>query len=190
MAEDKIVIRLASPKDANQLLEIYTPYITDTAVTFECDVPTPQEFEKRISRALDRYPYLIAVAGGETVGYAYASILKNRKAYEHSVELSVYVSRDKRGRGVGSMLYSSLEKILVRQNVTNLYACVAYTDRKNDRHLDNSSPAFHERMGFKTVGHFNSCSYKFGKLYDVLWMEKIISDKIGLSFIPFCDLNK
>ena len=186
---DKIIIRLAGLNDAQSLLNIYAPYITDTAVTFECEVPALEEFKKRIAKTLERYPYLVAETGGQIIGYVYASPLKNRRAYDNSAELSVYADKNHKGQGIGRLLYSAVEDILMHQNITNLYACVAYTDRKNDEYLNNSSLAFHERMGFKTVGHFSDCSFKFGRLYDVLWMEKIISANTGRAFVPFSEIK-
>ena len=188
MKSTDITVRTAAPDDARELLEIYAPYVTDTAVTFECTPPSVCDFEKRIKKTLLHYPYLTAVLDGEPVGYAYASALSSREAYSHSAELSVYVRTDKRGLGIGGILYTALEEILKKQNVTNLYACVSFTD-KTDRRLDNRSVEFHKKQGYATVGHFNGCGRKFGKTYDVLWMEKVISDRISEPFIPFSELK-
>lgn len=175
-------------EDAAALLDIYKPYVINTAVTFECTPPSVEEFKNRIMTTLERYPYLAAQKDGKVVGYAYAGPLKGRAAYIHSVELSVYVKSDVRGMGIGGLLYDALEKILAKQNVMNLYACIAYTERK-DAHLNSASCLFHEKRGFKTAGRFNGCGVKFGKRYDVLWMEKIIADKETGSFIPYSDLE-
>ena len=110
-------IRIASPADAARLLEIYRPYVEHTAVSFEYAVPSLPEFEARIARTLQRYPYLIAEDEGGIVGYAYAGAFKEREAYQHGVELSVYVDWNRRGAGVGKRLYAALEQWLAKQNV-------------------------------------------------------------------------
>lgn len=104
------VIRLATPKDAEVLLAIYAPYVRDTAITFEYDVPELPEFRKRIESTLEKYPYLVAERNGIPTGYAYAGPFHPRAAYQHSAELSIYLSQDSRGQGIGKALYRHLEK--------------------------------------------------------------------------------
>ena len=168
-----IEIRSATVNDAARLLEIYAPYVENTAVTIEYTVSSVSEFEGRISNTLKHYPYIAACIDGQPVGYAYAGALKNRAAYAHSVELSVYVRTDCRGRKIGSLLYNRMEKELLLRGITHLYACVAYTE-KEDFHLDNASVRFHLKQGFEAVGHFSGCGIKFCKSYDVIWFQKII----------------
>lgn len=84
-------IRMAEEADAPALLDIYRPYVEQTAITFEYDVPTSAEFARRITATLQRYPYLVAEADGVPVGYAYAAPFKERAAYDWAVETSIYV---------------------------------------------------------------------------------------------------
>lgn len=72
-------------------------------------------------------------------------------------------------------MYEILENILKRQNVLNMYACIACTEQE-DKYLTNASVRFHEKMGFKTAGKFNKCGYKFNNWYDMVWMEKFIGE--------------
>ena len=102
-----ITIRTASPADAGRLLAIYAPYITDTVITFEYDVPTEEQFRQRMAKVQQRYPWLVAEADGEIIGYAYASQFKDRAAYDWAVETSIYVEKDRRHSGVGRLLHSS-----------------------------------------------------------------------------------
>ena len=99
--EYNITIRPAQLADTEKLLEIYAPYVTDTAITFEYDVPSLEEFENRIENTLLMYPYLVCEIDGVIVGYAYAGPFKGRKAYQYSCEVSVYVDDKKHHRGVG-----------------------------------------------------------------------------------------
>lgn len=176
-------IRLAQPGDAEALLNIYAPYVLNTAITFEYTVPSVQEFSGRIQNTLARYPYLVALGEGEILGYAYASSFHTRAAYAWAAETSIYIRQDARGGGLGKALYQHLETILARQGVLNLNACIAYPNP--------DSVAFHERMGFNTVGHFHQCGFKLGRWYDMIWMEKTLGDH-GVPprpFVPFSELS-
>lgn len=175
----EIIIKIADEKDAAELLEIYRPYVEKTAVTFEYDVPDVKEFSQRIKNIKQKYPYIKAVSDGKIVGYAYASVFKDRSAYDWSVETSVYVKEDCKKYGIGSLLYEKLEEILSLQGFLNVNACIAYTE-KQDENLTNDSVYFHKKLGYSLVGEFHKCGYKFGKWYEMVWMEKFIgkhSDK-------------
>lgn len=172
---DNITIRSATPADAEALVAIYAPYVRDTAISYELTPPTPEEFAGRIERTLERYPYLVAERDGAIVGYAYAGPFKPRAAYAASVELSVYVDGTSRGQGVGRTLYDALQHKLATEGVTNFYACIAYPPVE-DEYLTYASVRFHERMGFEIAGHFHGCARKFDRLYDMVWMEKIINN--------------
>ncbi len=175
---DSLVIRMAKASDAEALLDIYAPYVLHTAITFEYEVPSVEEFRQRIARTLERYPYLVAELGGKQVGYAYASPFHERRAYDWAVETSIYMAQDKKGCGYGKILYLALEDILKRQNILNLNACIAYTDEP-DEHLTNDSMCFHEHLGYRLVGRFHQCGYKFDHWYDMIWMEKLIGEHLA-----------
>ena len=172
-----IKIEKVTVADAQEILSIYAPYVTDTAVTYECQVPTVEEFEKRIKNFSSLYPYIKAVYGGRIVGYAYATKFRERKAYERNAEVTVYVQRDMKRLGIGSMLYAELEKSLRDMGILNMNAWVASTQHE-DRYLNGDSIAFHEKMGFSKVGTFRSSGYKFGKWYDMTCMEKHIGEHV------------
>ena len=92
-----IKLRMAVPADAETLLDIYAPYVMETAVSFEYDVPTVDEFRKRIETILKKYPYLVAEVDGEVCGYAYASRFHVRAACEWCAESSIYACRTSYG---------------------------------------------------------------------------------------------
>ena len=118
------LIRLARPDDAAALLEIYAPYVWDTAITFEYTPPSEEEFQRRILSVEERYPYLVAEQHGRIAGYAYASRFKERAAYDWDVETSIYLRMDERHHGLGWLLYEKLEAVLRLQGVVNLHACI------------------------------------------------------------------
>ena len=168
-----ITIRTAVLQDAEALLEIYAPYVVNTAITFEYDVPTVEEFAGRMSNVLRRYPYLVAEVDGELAGYAYTGPFKERAAYDWAVETTVYVKEDMKKHGIGRALYEALEKTLAAQGILNLNACIAFPE-KEDEYLTTDSVKFHKKMGFSEVGRFHKCGCKFGRWYDMVWMEKHI----------------
>lgn len=163
-------------EDAKGLLEIYAPYVKDTAITFEYEVPSVSEFETRIKNISSKFPYIKAVDDdGKILGYAYASTFKGRSAYDWSVEMTVYVRSDKKRVGVGTVLYDALEKSLADMGIINANACIAYLrEGRSDEHLTNDSKYFHEKRGYKLVGTFHDSGYKFGTWYDMIWMEKML----------------
>ena len=168
-------IERASIEDAEELLSIYAPYVRNTAISFEYEVPSLSEFEDRIRNISSDLPYIKAVEAGEILGYAYAGRFKNRKAYDWSAEVTVYVRKDSRRSGIGKLLYSALEDSLKRIGVLNMNACIAVPDG-NDEHLNNDSYNFHLKMGFSPVGTFHNSGYKFNTWYDMIWMEKFIGE--------------
>ena len=159
--------------DAEELLAIYAPYVRDTAVSFEYVVPSVEDFADRILQISAKYPYIKAVEDGKIIGYAYANTFKGRKAYDWSVETTVYVRKDAKRNGTGRRLYECLEQSLMKMGVMNMNACIA-SAKVEDEFLTNDSMYFHSRMGFTEVGRFHNSGYKFGRWYDMIWMEKLI----------------
>ena len=170
-------IRSAAPDDAKRLLEIYAYYVAETAISFECDVPSEAEFRSRIENTLQKYPYLVLEEDGVIQGYAYAGVFKGRAAYDRSCEVSIYVGRDAKKRGYGRKLYEALEERLKSQGMLNMYACVARPVIE-DEYLSGDSEKFHRHLGFSVVGEFHQCACKFGRWYNMVWMEKMIGEHI------------
>ncbi len=188
---DNIKIRTARPEDAPELLKIYAPYVEDTAITFEYTVPTLADFKGRIEHTLKKYPYLVAERDGELLGYAYTGEFKERAAYDWAVETSIYVRQDCKRLGLGRRLYAALEAVSRLQNVLNLYACIAYP-KTEDEYLTRNSVEFHTHLGFKLVGEFHNCAYKFNRWYNMVWMEFPLGDIPSNpgAFIPYPALSR
>ena len=113
----KIRIRPAKPEDAEKLLAIYAPYVEHTAITFEYEVPSVEEFRSRIRHTLEKYPYLVAEEDGELLGYAYVGPFHDRPAYDWAVETSIYVDERNIHKGVGGKLHDALEQVLKIQGI-------------------------------------------------------------------------
>ncbi len=169
-----VTIRNASLSDAEAILTIYAYYVTDTAISFEYTVPSLAEFRRRMERTMERYPYLVAQQDGRILGYCYAGPFVGRAAYGWGAELTVYLDKDAKKCGLGRALYAAMEKRLKAMGVVTMYACIGITDRE-DPYIDTNSADFHGHMGFRQAACFQGCGYKFGRWYDMIWMEKRIA---------------
>ena len=184
-------IRVADVLDAEALLALYAPYVTETAISFETEVPTLAEFRRRITGTLARYPYLVAERDGEILGYAYTGPFVGRAAYDWAAEVSIYVRWGMRGQGVGRALYEALESVSRAQHLINLEACIGVQSCADDEYLTHNIADFHAHMGYRLVGRFERCGYKFGRWYDMIWMEKIIGEHVDdpAPVVPFSKLK-
>ena len=175
---DTVKIREVTANDAETLSNIYEYYVKNTAITFEYDPPSADEFRTRIKKITADYPYICAEKDGKILGYAYASRFRPRAAFLYCAEVSIYIDKSVRKSGIGRMLYEELEKRLKAQGILNLYALIAYpTDRYGeDIHIDTNSYDFHEHMGYVKNAVFHKCGYKFGCWYDLVSMEKMLGN--------------
>jgi len=161
------MIRFATEADIPAILDIYGPYILNTAISFEYSVPTLEEFTERFLGITGQFPWLIWEEEGQILGYAYASLPFGRAAYRWVAASSIYLAPDVQGNGIGTKLYAALEAILAELGYRKTYAIIT---------SDNpGSLRFHEKMGFRFIGEFPDCGVKFQKLYSVVWMEKVLN---------------
>lgn len=182
-------IRFVKKEDINDLLNIYSYYVLNTAISFDIPAPTKDFFINLINDLFGKYPFLVALDNNKIVGYAYTHPYIKREAYNHGAEITIYIDPNYKKNGLGKKLYSILENISVKQNIIRLYACVGVTD-KPDEYLNNNSFEFHKHLGYKQIACFKESGYKFNKLYDMVWLEKQIADIKNVSkFIPVSELN-
>ncbi len=182
---DTITIRRATPDDAPALLGIYAPYVLKTAITYEYEVPSEDEFRRRIAHTLKSgYPYLVLERGGRTVGYAYVGRLHERAAYDWAVETSIYLAEGERGHGAGRTLHDALEAALRAMGILDMCACIATPNGANDEYLTRNSEQFHAHLGYRKVGEFVQCGQKFGRWYNMVWMEKSLGVRISNAPAP------
>lgn len=176
--------RQATIDDAKELVAIYTPYITNTTITFETEIPTEEDFQQRIKDITAKFPYLVALDENDKIlGYAYAHLYGTRAAYAWTVEASIYVDHNYKGHGLGRELYQRLEAILKKQGVVNLLAAVTEEN--------SGSVKFNEKLGYRRVGTFQKAGFKFGRWLDVIWLQKEINPKLlkMKSIVPFNELS-
>ena len=163
-------IRRATPADAAVLRELYRPYVETTAISFELEVPSIEEFQQRISMAVEEWSWLVAEVDGKQVGYAYASAHRAREAYRTSVETSAYVREDYQRQGIGRALYTQLLDELRERDFRSAFAGITLPN--------DASIGFHESLGFELIGVFPRVGRKFGAWHDVAWFYRSIQDSI------------
>jgi L-amino acid N-acyltransferase YncA len=162
------VLRLATPADAEAILEIYAPYIEKTSFTFETEVPATEEFADRIRTCLLSWPWLVCEIKGKIAGYAYATKHRERTAYQWCAESSVYIHDDFQRAGIARALYSTLFEIVKKQGCRNIYAVINLPNEK--------SVAFHESLGFSYFATFEKVGYKSGKWKNTGWWKLQVNE--------------
>ena len=161
----KFIIRRAKAEDGAALCAIYAPYITDTTITFEYEVPTDAAFSDRIRETAAQFPYLVCERDGEIIGYAYAHRIRERAAYDWDAELSVYLKQGTHGRGIGTVLL----------------ACLTMPNP--------GSVGMQHRVGFEDAGVWHKSGWKFGAWHDVAWFEKHVGGGEPKPVVPFPELD-
>lgn len=176
-------IRIARVEDAREILDIYRPYIEESATSFESVLPSVNEMEGRIRNCLEEHCWLVWEDEGRIRGYAYASQYHPRAAYRWTAEVSIYIDKQYHGRGAGKILYQALFQILRLQGYYNAYACICLPN--------DASVGIHESFGFKLAAHDHQIGYKFGQWWDTGWWELFLKDKqiIPSEPLPLCKLN-
>ncbi len=178
----KDIIRIAGPADTEALRAIYGQYI-DTDITFELSMPDHAAFEKRITDTLLEFPYLVYESEGKVLGYACAHRVRERAAYQWSAELTVYLDREARGRGLAKRLYDKLFPLLRMQNVRNVYGAITASNETSLR--------LHDRLGFRRVAVFPEIGYKKGRWIGVVWCElNLAPHDEPQPLIPFPQLDQ
>ena len=157
-------IRPATVQDVPRILEIYGPYVKNTAISFEYTVPTLEEFTQRFLGITAQFPWLVWEENGTVLGYAYGSLPFERAAYQWNASASIYLCPEACGKGIGKQLYATLEQLLQRQGYRKVYAVITTANE--------DSVAFHRAVGYRLTGTMPDCGYKFGNWYGTVWMEK------------------
>jgi phosphinothricin acetyltransferase len=160
-------IRFAQPEDAAGIHGIYAPFVRNSAITFDFEEPTVEAMAQRINATLSQYPWLVYEASdGGIAGFAYASALRNKRAYQWTIEPTIYLDANHRGQGVGRQLYEAMFNVLRLQGYIWAYACLTSPGQQ--------SAAFHKKLGFEPIATFEQVGYKLGRWWDVAWWRRAI----------------
>ena len=157
-------IRFATQEDVPAMLSVYAPYVRETAYSFEYEPPALEEFARRFTAITAQFPWLVWEEEGQVQGYAYGSAPFTRAAYSWCAEVSIYLTPQIQGRGIGRALYAALEELLDRQGSHLVYAIVTSQN--------TASLAFHQAVGYNIFANFPDCAYKFGRNFGITWLEK------------------
>ena len=157
------MIRIATKDDAEGMLDIYAPFILNSGITQETEVPSIEDFQKRVQSNLKERPWLVCEINGEIAGYAYAGKHRDRKGYQWCVESSLYISEKYFSMGIAHALYAALFDILKLQGYVNAYAVITLPNER--------SIAFHKKFGFDHLTTYPKIGYKLGQWHDVGWMQ-------------------
>jgi len=163
------IIRLAREEDAAVMLAIYAPYVRDTAISFETEPPSEDEFRQRVRATLEVGLWLLCEAGGSVLGYAYGGRFHPRRAYQWTVEVTAYVHQEHHRKGVGLGLYTSLLGCLALQGFWSAVGIIALPNP--------ASVGLHERMGFAPAGVLRAVGYKDGRWHDVGWWQRALGEQ-------------
>jgi phosphinothricin acetyltransferase len=161
-----VQIRPAARADLPRLTEIYNYYVINTPVTFDVEPYTVEGREPWFAQfgAVGRYRLLVAEGAGEVIGYAGTTRFRPKAAYETTVETTIYCAPDAAGKGIGSRLYAALFETLRGEDIHRFVAGYALPNP--------ATAAIHARFGFQVVGVFSENGRKFGKYWDVCWVER------------------
>ncbi len=164
MSMEDVRIRRAAVEDCTAIAEIYRPHVETGIASFEEVAPDSAEIAKRMAAAGAAYPWLVADADGEVIGYAYASQHKARAAYRFSVDTTIYLAADAIGKGMGRSLYAALLDLLTQQNYVMAFGGMTEPNE--------ASTGLHRAMGFSPVARYPSVGYKQGAWRDVEWWSR------------------
>lgn len=161
-------IRLATEQDAAQIRAIYAPIVHNTSFSFEITTPSLSDMRQRITKTLERMPWLSCEQDGLVIGYAYANPHRMRIAYQWSVEVSAYVHEQHRRKGVARALYTALFEMLCIQGFYNIYAGITLPNEGGVR--------LHESLGLTEVGVYRGVAYKLGQWHDISWWQRTLQE--------------
>lgn len=161
-------VRLAAKTDAREILEIYEPSILSAAISFETELPSVEEMQKRIETILHNHPWIVCVVDGKIAGYVYGSKYRDREAYQWSCECTAYIHEQFKGKGIGKELYKLLFQLLKLQGFKTVYAVITLPNE--------ASASLHEKCGFEKFAEYENVGYKFGQWHTVGWWKLRLND--------------
>ena len=161
-------MRSAAPQDAAACVAIYRPYVENTAISWETEVPTVDEMAARIAGLRATHEWLVLERGDQIVGFAYGQALKRFATFQWSAETGIYVDIDHHRTGGGRKLYTRLLGRLAERGYRQAFAGITQPNE--------ASNGFHQSFGFQDVGLYRSAEWKHGSWHDIAWMQLDLLD--------------
>src|ERR1700761_3243835 len=157
-------VRAASPEDAGACVAIYRPYVEDTVISWEIEVPTEEEMAARIASAQEAHEWLVLERDERVVGFAYAhALIRRLPSYRWSVETGIYLHLDHHRAGGGRELYTQLLRRITERGYRQVFAGITQPNE--------ASNGFHRSFGFQDAGLYRRAAWKHGSWHDVAWMQ-------------------
>lgn len=167
----EVIFRDATIDDAEQIIQIYQPYIEHSTVTLATQVPTVDHYKKQMEKILNDLSFKVAQKDEQIIGYAFANhFQEKRQAYKYTCILSIYVDPTFHGTGVSHQLYHAIETQLIDLGIVQLYSNLTSTNIAGRK--------FHEKMGYAIVGQMPMFGYKFDEWHDITWMAKTLKTNL------------
>jgi phosphinothricin acetyltransferase len=170
------LVRPASPQDAAACVSIYRPYVLDTAISWEIEVPSADEMAARIAAARDAHEWLVLERGDQIIGFAYGHAFNRLASYRWSAETGIYVNIDHHRAGGGRMLYTQLLRRLTERGYRRAFAGITQPNE--------ASNGFHRSFGFQEAGLYRRVEWKHGSWHDVAWMQLDLLGNAGQDAPP------
>ncbi|MBI3509117.1 MAG: N-acetyltransferase [Bacteroidetes bacterium] len=161
-------IRPIELSDTASALEVYKPYVINTGITFEYEVPSVREFSERIKMNAADYPWLVCTKNEKITGYAYASKFRPKAAYHWSPEVTIYLAAEAQGKGIGKILYETLFDVLRLQGFVNAFAGIALPNEKSEK--------LHTSLGFTAIGLYKNIGFKLNQWHTTRWFQLQLAD--------------
>lgn len=166
-----MTVRPARLEDAAQVTAIYAHHVRHGTATFDIEPPTAVDWHDKIASMQARgWPFLVAETQGENgdalLGFAYAAQFRDRPAYRHCCEDSIYIHADRLGHGIGTTLLTALVKAAGASGFTQMLAVIGGAEP--------ASVALHARLGFRHAGRMENVGYKFGRWLDIIYMQRAL----------------
>jgi L-amino acid N-acyltransferase YncA len=165
-------VRRARLEDAAACRALYAPYVEETVISFEEEVPSIEQMEDRIASSLSTHDWLVLEGPGGIAGFAYGTTHRTRAAYRWACDVSVYLEQGRRRSGAGRRLYEALFPGLVDRGYLTALAGISLPNE--------ASEGLHRALGFEEVGTYRRIGWKFGAWHDVVWLQRHLGAADGV----------
>ena len=160
------MIRFATEEDVKEIVEIYNDAIKHTTATFDLVEKTVDEMQEWYKHFSQEYPLFVSTENSSITGYCSLKQFKEKDAYKHSVELSVYIHPNHRKKGLAKLLMNHAISYAKEQNHQTIISCITSGNEVSEH--------MHRSLGFDKVGHFKKVGMKFNQWLDISFYQLML----------------